>query len=207
MQLNFNQPIRQLINSTAQEYVTSCQLISDNLGTMDLILDINHQVVFASKMLNLQFSIKEEISGKHLSIFIEQIFPANAVNIEELVTTHQQIISENQRRIYLEIHKQDNNTIEAYISYKTPIFDKSNNFLGLHIQYKPFTVARLANLGAKFHKVEGYYPLKRNEFANIELTRVQQQIIYLYVRNYSYTEIADWMNRLGHRISPAAVNK
>ena len=79
------------------------------------------------------------------------------------------------------------------------------NFLCLHIQFKPFTIARLANLGMKFHGVK--YSSLDNELKEISLTRVQQMVIYLYARNYSYTEVATWITRFGQKISPTAVNK
>lgn len=75
----------------------------------------------------------------------------------------------------------------------------------MHIHFKPFTIARLASLGAKFHGVQ--YSTLATGLKEVPLTRIQQMIIYLYARNYSYTEVSTWITRFGHKISPSAVNK
>lgn len=205
MQLNFTEPLRTTIIASQNEYVNSAKLVCEALGLSSIILDKQSTVLFAYINTHQQTTaMSGELIGKKLSELAELILPTN-VNIEHIISTHDEIIRTNQRRIYLEIHK-NNNIVDAYISHKTPIYDTENNFLCLHIQYKPFTVARLANLGAKFHHVNGY-PLNRTEFAKYELTRIQQMVIYLYARNYSYTEVSTWLARFGISISPAMVNK
>ncbi len=205
MNLSFNQPIRQAVSATLDEYINSCQLMSQALGISQVLLDKENQIVFASPAFAQQFNFRiEELIGENFNHKMAGIFSSSG--IKQLDIVHAQIITKNHRRIYLEVCKK-NTLVETHISHKAPVFDQKGELLCLHIQYKPFTIARLANLGAKFHKLEGYYPLNRDGFAQVELSRVQQMIIYLYVRNYSYTEIAAWITRFSHQISPTAVNK
>lgn len=205
MEYNYTQLERKKISTNRKEYIDSCGLLSNSLAYAFVILDELNRILFVNEAFNQLLKLEKPPKiGENFIKKIPGIFKESS--IEQLIRTHAEIIKTNQRRIYLEVRKNEN-IVDAYIVHKTPVFDLDNNFLCLHLQYKPFTVARLANLGAKFHKLEGYYPLNRNDFAQATITRVQQMIIYLYVRNYSYTEIADWMTRFGHKISPTAVNK
>jgi hypothetical protein len=205
MEYNFNQPLLSKINTSRDAYIGSCELISNSLGYASLILDEKNFILFASDNFYHFLKLKKNsLIGKNYIDELPGIFQKN--NQDKIAEIHLQLINHNQRKIFLEVRK-NGNIVDAYVTHKTPIFDSNNNFICLHIQYKPFTVARLANLGAKFHMLEGYYPLNRSGFSQISLSRIQQMIIYLYVRNYSYTEIADWITRFGQKISPTAVNK
>lgn len=206
MKLNHTPLTRLKIQATLSEYIRSLNLVSNSLGTPCLLLNKDNNIIYVNDI----FCITENISAKQIMNSLITNSPVAKFMMyqkfaEQINHQHQQIISLNQKRIYLEIDKSKTSSV-ASIVYKTPVFDLEDNFICLHLQYKPFTIARLANLGAKFHGVNSY-PTNRDELQQVELTRMQQMIIYLYARNYSYTEVSSWLARFGIIISSSAVNK
>lgn len=107
--------------------------------------------------------------------------------------------------MFLESSRSEDSATALFVT-KTPILDNENNFLFLHVRFKHFTIARVANLAYKFYGVKGF-PTRAKDFEKYELTRMQSLVLYMYARNYSYTEVADLLTRFGFKISPSAVNK
>lgn len=205
MNLNYQDPIRSSVDVDLQEYLNSTDIISKTLGMQCLILDANNKILYASDNFCAVVGIQQsELLSKTITEFAMPKLARYNLFASQVAQQHQEIIANNQRRIFLEINTTETQA-EATISHKTPIYDSNGNFLCLHIQFKPFTIARLANLGVKFHGVK--YSSITDEQKEIPLTRIQQMVIYLYARNYSYTEVATWITRFGHTISPTAVNK
>ena len=205
MSLNYQDPIRSAVNVNLQQYINSIEIIGKSLGMQCLVLDNENKILYASENFCKVVGIKkEDLIGKIVTQFAIPKLARYSQFADQVTQQHQEIIANNQRRIFLEINTTENQA-EATISHKTPIYDADGNFLCLHIQFKPFTIARLANLGVKFHGVK--YSNLEEGLKEIALSRVQQMVIYLYARNYSYTEVATWITRFGHKISPTAVNK
>ena len=205
MKLNYQEPIRLPVSADRQQYIHCVDIVSKSSGIACLILDEENRILYASYSFCAANQIERaSLIGKIITQIATPKLARYSLFADQVSGQHQQIISNNERRIFLEINEHEN-LAEATISHKTPIYDLKNNFLGLHIQFKPFTIARLAYLGAKFHQVT-YVPLPE-KLKNIPLSRVQQMIIYLYARNYSYTEVSTWITRFGHKISPTGVNK
>ena len=205
MNLNYQDPIRSAVNINLQEYLNSTDIISKTLGMQCLILDANNKILYASNNFCETVGIQaSDLIHKTITEFAMPKLARYNLFAKQVIQQHQEIIANNQRRIFLEINTTDTQA-EATISHKTPVYDAGGNFLCLHIQFKPFTIARLANLGVKFHGVK--YASIDDKLKEIPLTRIQQMVIYLYARNYSYTEVATWITRFGHKISPTAVNK
>jgi hypothetical protein len=205
MNLNYQDPIRSAVNVNLQQYINSIETVTKSLGMQCLVLDNKNKILYASDNFCKTVGIQEpELIGKTVTQYAIPKLAMYSQFADQVTQQHQEIIANNQRRIFLEINTTENQS-EATISHKTPIYDADGNFLCLHIQFKPFTIARLANLGVKFHGVKS--PKLEEELKEITLSRVQQMVIYLYARNYSYTEVATWITRFGHKISPTAVNK
>lgn len=205
MKLNHMPLPRIKTQTTLVEYMHSLDLISNSLGMPCILLDENNTIVY----VNSTFCEIEDTTSEQL---LNTDITANNIpkfgiyqKFAKQIQQHHEIITLNQKRIYLEINHSQTLSI-ANIVYKTPIFDSNSKLICLHLQYKPFTIARLANLGAKFHGVNSY-PTNRDELQQAEITRMQQMIIYLYARNYSYTEVSSWLARFGIIISASAVNK
>lgn len=206
MKLNHTPLPRSSTQTTLSEYIRSLDLISNSLGMPCLLVNQTNHIIYVNDV----FCTIEDLTYKQLldSVITNSTAPKFLMyqrSAEQIHQQHQEIIALNQKRIYLEIDKSKTESI-ASIVYKTPIFDLENNFIALHLQYKPFTIARLANLGAKFHGVNSY-PTNKDELEQAQLSRMQQMIIYLYARNYSYTEVSSWLARFSVVISSSAVNK
>lgn len=206
MKLNHTPLPRTSVTTILTEYTNSLDLISNSLGMPCLLLNKSNNIIYVNDVFCIAENLSpEQLLGNVITNSTVAKFIMYQKFAEQINQQHQEIIMLNQRRVYLEIDKSKASSI-ASIVYKTPIFDLENNFIALHLQYKPFTIARLANLGAKFHGFNSY-PTNKDELEHAELSRMQQMIIYLYARNYSYTEVSSWLARFGIVISSSAVNK
>lgn len=181
-------------------------MIHDSLGVSNIILDRENTVVHASNTfcIDNNITLKSIVNKSLLQIKIAQSRMYKKFE-NQIYENHYQIINNNQKMIFLEVTKENDQPI-AMVVHKTPVFNTDNHFLCLNVQYKKFTIARLANLGNKFQGVKSY-PLDKKDFMAVELNRKQQMILYLYARNYSYTEVSAWLSRFGFTISPSGVNK
>jgi len=206
MKLNHLELPRINIQATTQQYIDSLNLVSDSLGMPCLLLDKQNRIIHVNNVFCAANSVfRDEILNHKITKISAPRFAIYAKFATQIKQQHAEIIAANQKRIYLEVAKQDDLST-ATIVYKTPIFDLNNNLIGLHLQYKPFTIARLANLATKFYGFSGY-PLNLDELQTFKLSQMQQMVIYLYARNYSYTEVSSWLSRFGFTISPSGVNK
>jgi glutaredoxin-related protein len=206
MKLNHIELPRVNIQATTQQYIYSLNLISDSLGIPCLLLDSHNRIIYVNNVFCAANSVsRDEILNHKITEISMPRFAIYTKFAKQVKQQHAEIITTNQKRIYLEVAKQADSST-ATIVYKTPIFDLNNNLVGLHLQYKPFTIARLANLATKFYGFSGY-PLNKDELQNYKLSQIQQLVIYLYARNYSYTEVSSWISRFGFTISPSGVNK
>lgn len=206
MKLNHIELPRVNIQATTQQYIYSLNLVSDSLGMPCLLLDEHNRIIYANNVFCAANNVsRDEILSHEITKIPAPRFAIYAQFAKQIKQKHAEIITTNQKRIYLEVAKHAD-SLTATIVYKTPIFNLDNNFIGLHLQYKPFTIARLANLATKFYGFSGY-PLNKDELQSYKLSQMQQMVIYLYARNYSYTEVSSWISRFGFTISPSGVNK
>lgn len=206
MKLNHIELPRVNIQATTQQYIDSLNLVSDSLGMPCLLLDSHNRIIYVNNVFCAANSAsQDEILNHELTKISTPCFAIYTKFAKQVKKQHTEIITTNQKRIYLEVSKQAD-SLTATIVYKTPIFDLDQHFIGLHLQYKPFTIARLANLATKFYGFSGY-PLNKDELQTYKLSQIQQMVIYLYARNYSYTEVSSWISRFGFTISPSGVNK
>lgn len=198
--------IRVQVDVSLEQYIQSASIIHDSLGISNLIVNSKNEIVHASNTFctNNNMSLTSLIGKPLLRVKTAQSRMYKKFE-KQILENHYQIINNNLKMIFLEVTKENDQPI-AMVVHKTPIFNADNKCVCLNIQYKKFTIARLANLGNKFQGVNSY-PLNKKDFMAIELTRKQQMILYLYARNYSYTEVSSWLSRFGFTISPSAVNK
>ncbi|MDD3266227.1 MAG: hypothetical protein PHC75_03485 [Burkholderiales bacterium] len=196
------------IDVTKKDYIFWSINMAKTLGYICVLVDSFGNVLDYSPNIKEFLNCEKlpEIGSSICQNSICGLFTIYEQKKDLLMTQHDEIISKKSKHIFLEVFQDINDVRRSIISYKTPIFDVNGNFIAIHIQYKNFSVARLANLGAKFFQTGGY-PLNRDEFQKYELTRTQKMVLYLYARNYSYTDVSIWLSRFGYKVSPAAVNK
>lgn len=188
-------------------YLESLKITSDCLNDPIIILDIFGDIKYTSKSLykwlgvtNLEL-VDKNIFEPDLPRFIALYHKCQS----EIKIQHAELTKLKERKVFLESSRYEDSATALFVT-KTPILDNENNFLFLHIRFKQFTVARVANLAYKFYGVKGF-PTRAKDFEKYELTRMQSLVLYMYARNYSYTEVADLLTRFGFKISPSAVNK
>lgn len=191
------------INANLENLAASSELLNDPIILVDSSGIIHYMSSALAKWLNVE---AKEFSRK--SIFSQDI--PYFLSIYHKFTTqinkqHQNIIETKDQKVFLETYRNDDESIALFVT-KTPIYDQENNFLFLHLRFKQFTIARVANLAYKFYGIKGF-PIKVSDFEKYALTRIQSMVLYMYARNYSYTEVSNLLTRFGYQISPSAVNK
>jgi len=204
---NANRIITKNRADNLDNYIASFEIMTDSIGYVGYLVDINNKIIAINSGLKQWFNFQDESTILNKTI-TEQEVPAMQKYKKFASTLHmqyKQLRNAKEKRIYLEVFNNEI-TADVTISHKTPIFDKNGDFLCTNIQIRPFVIARLANLGAKFFKVKKF-PVRESEPRSIQLSRIQQMVLYLYARNYSYKEVSIWLTHFGHKISPTMVNK
>lgn len=206
--MNLHKKEKAIVSVTKEDYLSSLKLINDSLSIPSIVIDSDNNIKYASTALIKSLGIKSHNSladknildnkmPKYLALYKK--FP------NEIIAQHKKIITEELPKVYLETYRYNDETVTLFAT-KTPIFDSENNFIFMHIVYKQFTVARIANLAHKFYGM-GNFPTESKDFDKIKLTRMEGMVLYLYARNYSYTEVSTLLSSIGHKISPTMVNK
>lgn len=189
------------------EYLRSFTIICNSNKHIAYLQDENDIIIAISNDFKQKFEISD---GDQIlnHTFETQAIPSLETykNIATLLSTQNKVVRETgQKRIYMDVINH-NLTADLFVVHKMPIFDAKHNFLCIHAQIRQYSFARLFNIASKMYDIKGF-PICKEDFMHIELTRPQQMVLYLYVRNYSYKEVSIWLNRLGHNISAAMVNK
>lgn len=197
---------KSIISVSKSEYLKSIAIANNSLNIPSLILDDKNTILYISQALIKWLDIKYALINKNLiTDKLPKFLGLYNKFADKMQIQHTQLIENEKTRTFLETFRDKDEIITLYTT-KTPIFDKDGNFIVMHVQFKRFTVARVANLGFKFYGV-GNFPIKAEDFENDNLTRPQKMVLYLYARNYSYTEVSTLMSRFGYPISPTMVNK
>ena len=189
------------------EYLRSFRIICNSNGHIAYLQDENDIIIAISDGFKQKFDISDEEQIINHT-FETQNIPSLVTykNIALSLSAQNKLVRESmQKRIYMDAINSEV-TADLFIVHKVPIFDSKHNFLCIHAQIRPYSFARLFNIGVMIHGIKGF-PTKKEDFMHIELTHTQQMVLYLYVRNYSYKEVSIWLHCFGYKISAAMVNK
>ncbi|HRG63981.1 MAG TPA: hypothetical protein PLP75_13300 [Burkholderiales bacterium] len=205
MSSDFNNKTCDLLN--LNDYMKSFTIICNSNQHIAYLADENDIIIAISNDFKKKFGIENNEQILNHTFETQSISSLNTYKTisAELSQQNKLIRDTRQKRIYMDIIN-GVTTSDLFIVHKTPIFDFESNFLCIHAQIRAFSFARLINIVMKTVGIKGF-PICKEDFMHIELTRPQQMVLYLYVRNYSYKEVSIWLNRLGHNISAAMVNK
>jgi hypothetical protein len=189
------------------DYLRSFAIICNSNQHIAYLLDKNDVIIAISNEFKKKFEINDNEQIIHHKFETQNIPSLTAYkNIIDLLSAQNKLVRESmQKRIYMDVINSDI-TADLFIVHKIPIFDAEHNFLCIHAQIRPYSFARLANIGAMVHGIKGF-PTRKEDFMHIELTHTQQMVLYLYVRNYSYKEVSIWLHCFGFKVSAAMVNK
>lgn len=123
MKLNHIELPRVNIQATTQQYIYSLNLISDSLGIPCLLLDSHNRIIYVNNVFCAANSVsRDEILNHKITEISMPRFAIYTKFAKQVKQQHAEIITTNQKRIYLEVAKQDDSST-ATIVYKTPIFD------------------------------------------------------------------------------------
>lgn len=189
------------------EYLRSFTIICNSNKHIAYLQDEKDIIIATSNRFRQKFEISDE------EYIINHTFETQAIpsletykNIAALLSAQNKLVRESgQKRIYMDVIN-SNLTADLFVVNKMPIFDAEHNFLCIHAQIRQYSFARLFNIASKIYDIKGF-PVRKEDFIHVELTRTQQMVLYLYVRNYSYKEVSIWLHSFGHKISAAMVNK
>lgn len=88
----------------------------------------------------------------------------------------------------------------------TPIINPAtNNFLGVYGVAQEFVYPNILSFLFRVNNIP--LPKRVNYIFSHTLTKKQDMVLFLYLCRFSNTEIATYMTKLGHKISPGRVNK
>jgi hypothetical protein len=100
---------------------------------------------------------------------------------------------------------------EIVILYKTPIINpETNEVVGIHGNMNTILWPSIIKTLFKIHGTKGLLlnPKKIDDpLKDYPLTNVQHMVLFLSIHNYSYSEIALFMNEFGNPITPIQVNE
>lgn len=120
------------------------------------------------------------------------------------------------RGVYLEIVP--NNKIlpgkdlsKIMVIYKSPIVNpETKNFVGIHGQMSDLLWPNVIKTIFKLRGAKGLLLNHVNNQSNLlddyPLTNIQHMVLFLCIHNYSYSEIALFLNEFGKNITPSRVN-
>lgn len=168
-------------------------------------MDHHQKVVAISAEFACEFSLanKNMLIGKKLTetnLPLLQFYKNNA----EIITQQNVLtLTTKQRHVFLEIMDIEKFS-HLYIVHKYPIF-LENECIGIYAYMRPFALQRYSDLV--------FCSYAKNEYCikpwtgEHDLTQKQLLVLFLFLRNYSYTEISSWLSAFGMTMSSSRVNE
>lgn len=168
------------------------------------IVDLENKIVAVSEQFELEFALPankvinnslNELKTTSLILYQKNPHIFNAQN--------KSVIALKTKHIYMDVRLQESDPA-IFIVYKYPILNLDNECIGIHIQMRPFTILRLVYLLQNALKIR---VIPKEEPSAPILSDQQHMILFLYARNHSNLEVAEFLNAIGYRdISTMKVN-
>lgn len=214
--LNYNLPKREhtqslvckkRISNTLNEFLSHFKIMYNHTNGIAYVLDCSDKIVGVSSAFITQFGIirQEQLINKNISELDCPDFNLYTKHAQIFVEQNRLVRYSNMRHIYMDINKTAD-TCSLYLVYKYPILDDKGVCVGIHVYLQPFTLIRIVNLMTHVLGMN-LVPEKNKLHKQVKLTEKQHMVLFLYLRNYSYREIASLMTSFGHKISAARVNE
>lgn len=187
------------------DYLAAFKLISDNLYSIAYVCDSNYTILGVSQKFLDEFLIESE--KKILGVpFYKSKIPSlewYSKNYKMLEAHFQEASHENKVYITLDIFDYEQIS-RMYIVHKSPIVlcDGTKVF---HIYLRPFGLPRLEDIVYYTHGLD-LYSRPSNSLKH-KLTPKQRMVLFLFLRNYSYSETSSWMSAFGTQMSSARVTE
>jgi len=185
-------------------YLAAFDRITENLHSIAYVSDANYNLVAVSQKFLEEFFIndKEDILNKSLYKCNAPALQWYANNHEILEGQYQEITAESKNYLTLDII--DYGAVSRmYIVHKSPIVI-TGKILGIYTYMRPFGLPRLEDL---IHYSNGVNSYSKPMTIDHKLTAKQRMVLFLFLRNYSYSETSNWMGAFGYKISSSRVSE
>lgn len=191
--------------SELAKFVDGFQFITKINKSVSYVMDHHQKVVAVSDKFASEFSLanKNVLIAKKLTetnLPLLQFYKNNA----EIITQQNVLtLTTKQRHVFLEIMDIEKFS-HLYIVHKYPIF-LENGCIGIYVYMRPLALQRYSDLA--------FCSYAKNEYCikpwtgEYDLTQKQLLVLFLFLRNYSYTEISSWLSAFGMTMSSPRVNE
>ncbi|AUR52491.1 helix-turn-helix transcriptional regulator [Aquella oligotrophica] len=192
-------------NLRINDYLAAFKLISDNLYSVAYVCDSNYTILAVSQKFLDEFLIKseKEVLGKPFYKCKVPSLEWYSKNHAVLEKQFQEASREN--KVYITLDILDYEQIsKMYIVHKSPRI-LCGGITVFHVYLRPFGLPRLEDIIYYTHELDLYSrPLNTVKY---KLTPKQRMVLFLFLRNYSYSEISGWMSAFGLQMSSARVTE
>ncbi|WP_158649396.1 helix-turn-helix transcriptional regulator [Aquella oligotrophica] len=195
------------INITPEltNFITGFRFISETMHFIAYILDNHQRIIAVSNEFTSEFSITNKILliGKLLTETDLPLLQFYQDNHEIISQQNLQVLSDKKHHIFFEIMDIDKFS-HLYITHKYPIIVDDES-IGIYVYMRPFSLQRYSDLAFCSYAKKEY--CIRPWTGKYELTSKQLLVLFLFLRNYSYTEISSWLSAFGMTMSSSRVNE
>ena len=169
------------------------------------VIDNNQRIVALSSKFASEFLLygRNQIIGKRLTETDLSSLQFYQDNHEIISQQNLQVLSDKKQHIFFEIIDFDKFS-HLYITHKYPIL-VDNESIGIYVSMRPFALQRYSDLAFCSYDKKEY--CIRPWAGKYELTPKQLLVLFLFLRNYSYTEISSWLSAFGIAMSSYRVNE
>lgn len=187
------------------DYLTAFRLISDNLYSIAYLCDNNYNIIAVSQKFLDEFMIKseKEILGTPFKECKIQSLEWYSKNYQLLEEQFQE--ANHHHKAYITLDILDYEQISRmYIVHKSPriLGDGTKVF---YVYLRPFGLPRLEDIIYYTNKLDLYS--RPPNTVKYKLTPKQRMVLFLFLRNYSYSETSSWMSAFGVQMSSARVTE
>lgn len=187
------------------DYLTAFRLMSDNLYSIAYLCDNNYNIIAVSQKFLDEFMIKseKEILGTPFKECKIQSLEWYSNNYQILEEQFQEANHYNKAYITLDILDYEQIS-RMYIVHKLPhiLGDGTKIF---YVYLRPFGLPRLEDIIYYTNKLHLYS--RPPNTVKYKLTPKQRMVLFLFLRNYSYSETSSWMSAFGSKMSSARVSE
>jgi len=165
----------------------------------------SQNIVAVSKGFIREFSLTcdKDLIGRRYADFTFPSLSFYEENHEELSRQNELVITNKRRHIFFEVFD-ERKFSRLYIVHRYPIIT-DGLVCGIYVYMRPFALQRYSDIVfCIFGKTDYCIKPLRSDF---NLTSKQLLVLFLYLRNYSYTEISSWLNAFGIQMSAGRVNE
>ncbi len=189
--------------SKLTSFVNSFNTVYHSSIDLGYVLNLNNEVVAVSRGLAPVFGGISPELGK--SIFKQVGFEFFHTNESSLSALYRLVRSSKVKRVYLYIIGSAKQ-IQSYIVSHLPIMDTNGSCVGIHVKLNQYFLPRFIKLPFIVFNLNADADMVKPHL-QVKLTQKQHMVLFLYMRNYSYTEVSAWLAAFGHKVSPTMVNR